>query len=116
MLQTILKVAITSLLGVAAAEAAKRSIILGAIIASLPLTSLLAMAWLYADTGDTAKIAAFSTGVFWMVLPSLILFLVLPFLLNRGWTFLPGLTVSIALTTAGYLAMIEILKRFGIEI
>jgi hypothetical protein len=45
-----LKVLVTSILVVAASEAAKRSTLLGAVFASLPLTSLLAMIWLWAGT------------------------------------------------------------------
>lgn len=116
MLQTVIKIVLTSLLVVGASEAAKRNVLVGAVLASLPLTSLLAMIWLYADTGDAQKVASFATGIFWMILPSLILLLAFPLLLKRGLGFAPSLVVSIALTTAGYLAMLAILKRFGIEI
>jgi hypothetical protein len=52
-------------------------------LASLPLTSLLAFVWLYLDTGDTQRVADLSQGIFWLVLPSLSLFVLLPFLRNR---------------------------------
>lgn len=116
MLQTIVKVLLTAVLVVAIAEAGKRSSLLGAVLASLPLTSLLAFAWLYAETGDTQKIADLATGIFWLVLPSLILFVALPVLLKRGMAFGPSLAVSCALTVGGYFAMIAMLKRFGIEL
>jgi len=116
MLQAAIKVILTSLLVVGASEAAKRNFLIGAVLASLPLTSLLAMTWLYVDTGDTAKVASLATGIFWMVLPSLLLLLVLPWLLHRGWGFAPSLLVSIAITTAGYLAMLAVLQQLGIEI
>lgn len=116
MLETILKVGATAILVVAAAEAAKRSTVLGAVLASLPLTSLLAMIWLWADTRDTEKIAALSTGIFWLVLPSLALFLALPFLLRRGISFPVSLGASVALTVVCYFAMIALLKRLGIGI
>ncbi len=116
MLQTIIKIALTSVLVVAVAEAGKRSVVLGAILASLPLTSLLAMIWLFAETGDTEKVASLATGIFWLVLPSLILFVTLPVLLRKGVGFAPSLALSVALTVAGYVLMLEVLKRFGIEI
>ena len=116
MLQTALKVLLTSILVVASSEAAKRNTLLGAILVSLPLTSILAMLWLYADTRDPDKVAAFTTSIFWMVLPSLTLFIALPILLRRGLPFAPSLLVSIALTVASYWAMVLILRRFGIEI
>ena len=114
MLYTTLKVLITSVLVVAVSEAAKRSDLLGALLASLPLVSVLAFIWLYLETGDTDKIASLSYGIFWLVLPSLLLFLALPLLLRQGMSFYPSLGLSIALTAGAYLIMTAILGRFGI--
>ena len=114
MLQIALKVIITSVIVVAIAEIAKRSSLFAAILASLPLTSLLAMIWLYVDTGDAEKVAALATGIFWLVLPSLALFIALPLMLRAGWSFAPSLVASGALTVGCYLAMIALLKRFDV--
>lgn len=116
MFELIFKVLATSVLVVAASEAAKRNVLVGAILASLPLTSLLAMAWLWADTREAEKVAALANGIFWLILPSLTLLLTLPFFLRKGMAFAPSLVISIALTVASYFAMIAVLKRFGIEI
>ena len=116
MLETAVKVIVTSLLVVALSEAAKRSILAGAILASLPITSLIAMTWLYADTRDPERVAALSVGIFWLVLPSLTLLLALPLLLRNGVAFLPALAISIALTVMTYFLMLALLQRFGIEI
>lgn len=90
MLQVALKIVITAILVVGIAELAKRSTFLGAVLASIPLTSVLAMAWLYADTGDTQKVADLASGIFWLVLPSLALFIALPLMLRAGWPFIPS--------------------------
>lgn len=116
MLYVTIKVLLTSVLVVAVSEAAKRSALFGALIASLPLTSILAMLWLYVDTGDTEKIARLSTGVFWLVLPSLVLFLSLPVLLRAGLGFYPSLSASIGLTIGAYFAMLYGLGLAGIKI
>ncbi len=116
MLYTALKVLITAALVVAISEAAKRSSALGALIASLPLTSLLAFVWLYGETGDTAKIASLSHSIFWYVLPSLVLFIVLPLLLTRGVNFWPSLAIACAATFAAYLLMTKLLARLGIAL
>jgi hypothetical protein len=116
MLQFLIKIALTSVLVVAIAEAGKRSVLLASILASLPLTSVLAFVWLYADTGDAGKVARLSTGIFWLVLPSLILFVALPVLLRANLPFWAALAVAIALTSGGYAAMLAILARFGIEL
>jgi hypothetical protein len=101
---------------VAVSEAAKRSTLLGALIASLPLTSLLAMIWLYVDTGDAEKVAALANSILWLVLPSLILFIALPVLIRLGWGFWPSLAAASALTVAGYLALVRLLGALGIRI
>ncbi|MGY8699485.1 MAG: hypothetical protein ACKVHC_07275, partial [Candidatus Poseidoniales archaeon] len=76
--------------------------VLGAFLASLPLISIFAMIWLYNDTGDTEQIAIFSKDIFWLVIPSLALFLALPFLLQRGMDFWPALGLSALLTLLAY--------------
>jgi hypothetical protein len=116
MLEQAIKVLLTSVLVVSASEAAKRSVIAGAVLASLPLTSVLALAWLYANTRDAERVAALANGIFWLVLPSLILLLVLPVLLRKGMHFVPSMAISVALTAAGYLAMIVLLKWLGVRV
>jgi len=111
-----LKVLLTAVLVVAISEVSKRSTLLGGIIASLPLTSLLAFIWLYGETGDTAKIANLSNSIFWYVLPSLVLFLVLPLLLARGFGFWLSLGIASALTFLAYLLMSALLARFGVTL
>jgi len=116
MLYATIKVLLTSVLVVAVSEASKRSALFGALIASIPLTSVLAMIWLYVDTGDTEKIARLSTGIFWLVLPSLVLFISLPILLRAGLDFYASLAASMALTAGAYFAMLYALGAAGIEI
>lgn len=111
-----LKVLVSALLVVAISEVARRSTLLGALIASLPLVSLLAILWLHFETGDAARIAALSAGVFWLVLPSLAFFVVLPLALRAGWTFWPSLAAAIATTVLCYAVMVVLLKKFGITL
>lgn len=110
------KILITTALIVLISEIAKRSSLIGAILASIPLVSVLAMIWLYAETRDTAAVSALATGIFWLVLPSLALFVTLPVLLGRGVAFYPGLGISIALTVACYYLMISILGYLGVKL
>ena len=97
-------------------EVAKRSPGLGALIASLPLVSILAMIWLWRDTSDVSRIASHSEATFWFVLPTMPMFLVLPWLLRNGTTFWIAMAVSCLLTFALYLVTMWALPRFGIEI
>lgn len=112
----LVKIAITTILIVAISEIAKRSSLIGAILASIPLVSVLAMIWLYVDTKDVNKISALSTSVFWLVLPSLALFLVLPPLLKYGVNFYLSLGISIAVTAICYFIMVSVLNHFGVKL
>jgi hypothetical protein len=116
MLFTAVKVLITAVLVVAIAELGKRSSAFGALVASLPLTSLLAFVWIYGETGDTAKIAQLSQSIFWYVLPSLVLFLALPLFIQNGFGFWPALALASGLTVAAYFVMVWILDRAGIAL
>jgi hypothetical protein len=113
MWQYFFRVAITSAIIVAIAEIAKRNTVWAALVASLPLTSLLAFIWLYVDTRDAERIAALSQSIFWLVLPSLALFLLLPFLLRLGWGFWISLGVSCSFTAALYLILIWLVGRIA---
>jgi hypothetical protein len=114
MTQYALKVLISAVIVVAVSELAKRSTLIGALVASLPLTSLLAFVWLYWDTGDSVRVASLSTGIFWLVLPSLVLFLALPLFLRLGWTFWLSLLAASALTVASYGVTVALLRRLGV--
>ncbi len=111
-----LKIAITTLLIVAISEIAKRSSLMGAVLASIPLISVLAMLWLYVDTKDVGKVAELATSIFWLVLPSLALFITLPLLLKQGYNFYLSLGVSIAITVMCYFAMLSVLNHFGVKL
>src|SRR3990172_3758957 len=111
-----LKVLLTSVLVVAVSEAGKRNSLVAAILASLPLVSVLAMVWLYVDTRDVEKIAQLASAIFWLVLPSLVLFLALPLLLRGGVGFYPSLGLAIALTVGAYFAMVYGLRFASIHI
>ena len=117
MFQPILKILVSAFLIFAISELAKRSSFFGALIASLPLVSILAMIWLWRDTHDASRLAQFSTGVFWLVLPSLVLFALLPPLLTRWhFSFPSALAIACAATTVVYFLAAAVLRRFGIHI
>jgi len=109
-----LKIIISAVLIVAIAEVAKRSSMLGALLASLPVTSILAFVFLYVDSKEIAKVSALSMDIFWLVIPSLTLFLVLPVLLKKGMNFYLSLLIACALTVVSYTVMIALLKRLGV--
>jgi len=90
-----LKILVTIFRVVLISEAAKRRSLFGAILAFIPLISVLAIIWLYVDTKSVEKVSALSSSVFWLVLPSLTLFISLPMMLSRGMNFYLSLSIAI---------------------
>ncbi len=109
-----IKVVVSALVVVAVSEIAKRSTGFAALVASLPLTSLLAFVWLHLEASPSARIAELSGQIFWLVLPSLLLFLLLPILLRHGLGFWASLGLSSAATAGAYLALLPLLRRIGV--
>jgi hypothetical protein len=112
----LIKALLSALIIVAVSEIARRSAGLGALVASLPLISVLGMIWLWRDTGDPVRMAAHAQATFWYVLPSLPMFLLIPLLLRRGVDFWPALLLGCILTVLLYTAMTAVLSRFGINL
>jgi len=112
---TIIKVIVTSLLIVAISELSKRSSLFGALLASLPLVSVMAIFWLYIDTKDVGKVAELANSVFWLVIPSLFFFISLPLLLKAGLNFYLSMGLSMSTTAGCYFLMIAVLARVGIK-
>lgn len=97
-------------------EIARRSPGFAALVASLPLVSILGMIWLWRDTGNTGRIASHAEATFWLVLPSLPMFLALPWMLRRGWEFWPALGAGCLLTIGLYALMLWAAPRLGIAL
>ena len=97
-------------------EVAKRQPGFGALIASLPLISVIGMIWLWRDKPDLANMANHSTATFWYVLPSLPMFLLIPMLLNRGISFWIALVAGCILTIVLYVLMTWASSRLGFEL
>lgn len=116
MLYYILKVFVSALIIVLVSEIAKRNSGIAALIAAVPLTSLLAIIWLHIDGSESMQIAGLSEQIFWLVMPSLLFFLVLPLLLKHGFGFWPSLGLSVTATIGCYLALLPLLRRFGVQL
>ena len=116
MLIYVLKVGLSAEIIVAVTELSKRQAWWGALLASLPLVSVLSMIWLYVDTGDTAKVSAFARGVFWLVLPSLALFILLPLAIRAGSGFWPALVAGCVATAVFYFFELWLLPRIGVQL
>jgi len=109
-----IKIFISASLIVLISEIAKRSTGFAALVASLPLTSLLAFVWLGVEGAEAEKIAELSSQIFWLIVPSLVLFPLLAVLLRAGTNLWVSLAVASAATALAYLALLPVLKKFGL--
>jgi hypothetical protein len=115
-LYLVIKAALSGVIVAAVSEIARRYPGWGGLLASLPLTSLLAMVWLYRDSGDRARVADLSVSTFWFILPSIPIFLVLPALLRTQLGFWPSLAICVAGTLALYALWFWTAPRLGIKL
>jgi hypothetical protein len=116
MLALTIRAALSGMIIAAIALLAKRSPALGALVASLPLVSILGMIWLWRDTKDSALMASHVEATFWYVIPSMPMFLVIPALLRGGVNFWIALGAGCALTIVLYLVTINVAARYGIRL
>ena len=116
MVYLLIKAAISGILVALASEVARRYAGFGALIASLPLVSVLGMIWLWRDTHDPVRLADHAEATLWFIAPSLPMFVLIPVLLRAGVSFWLALGVGCALTVLLYLAMVWGAARLGIRL
>ena len=110
------RAALSGMMIAAIALIARRSPAAGALVASLPLVSVMGMIWLWHDTHDRERLASHAGATLWYVLPSLPMFAAIPWLLRHGLGFWPALALGCALTVLLYLLTVAIAARFGVTL
>ena len=113
---TIFKILLTAMIIVGISEIAKRSTLIAGIVASIPLTSLLALTWLYFDTQSSSTAMDLSRNILLMIPPSLTFFIALYNLLGWNAAFTLSLLISIVLTAVVYWIYFYILNFFGVNL
>ena len=88
---------------------------LSALLIALPITSLVAMIWMNAEKQGSDRIANHAESTFWFVLPTLPMFLVLPWMLRNGWAFGLSLLLNCLLTAALFWALVFVGRKFGLN-
>lgn len=111
----ITKYLITSAIVVLVSEFAKRSDRLGALIAALPLVTVLTLLWLYFENQEQVKIANHAWYTFWYVLPTLPMFLLFPWMIGR-FGFWSALGISALVTVACFGLLAGVMRNFGVEL
>jgi hypothetical protein len=89
---------------------------LSALLIALPLTSLVAMVWMHYAGQSPQRLANHAEGTFWFVLPTLPMFLIIPWMLRHGWSFWTTLAINCLLTVAFFWITVIVLRRFGIDL
>ncbi len=110
------KALVSGIIVAAISEIAKRYPGFGALVASLPLVSVLGMLWLWNDKPDASNMADHSAATFWFVLPSLPMFLIIPAMLRAGVNFHLALLLGCTLTVLLYGLMLLLAPRFGLRL
>ena len=116
MWQLVAKALLAGAMVAAIAEVGKRLPAMGALVASLPLVSVLGMVFLWIARPDAENMATHAQATFWYVLPSLPMFLLIPALLRTGVNFWLALVAGCLLTVALYLAMMHVGPRMGLKL
>lgn len=116
MLYLILKALLSGAIVAAVSEVARRYPGWGGLIASLPLVSVLGMIWLWRDTRDPVRMADHASATLWFIVPSLPMFVLIPFLLRRGVGFWPSLAAGCLLTVVLYAVMVWGAPRLGVKL
>ena len=116
MLYLFIKAAISGGIVAAVSEIARRYPGWGGLVASLPLTSLLAMIWLWRDTGDSQRVAELSVSAIWFFIPSVPLFIALPLLIRSGVGFWLSMAIVISGTLALYALMFWMAPKIGMKL
>jgi hypothetical protein len=105
-----LKYLITATLVVLVSEIARHSDRLGALIASLPMTTLLVLIWLHVEGAPESKITNHAWYTFWYVLPTLPMFALFPLMMERVG-FWPTMLISVGITIAAF-GLVGLVARF----
>ncbi len=112
----ITKLLITTFLIVLISEISKRYSLAGALLAAIPLVSILAMTWMYVDTNDATSAVEFSKRIVWLIAPSMTLFIAFPILIKKGVGFYPSMFIATVMTIIAYYSVIFIVGKFGIKL
>jgi hypothetical protein len=89
---------------------------LSALLIALPLTSLVALLWMHQAGQSSQRLANHAEGTFWFVLPTLPMFLIIPWMLRHGFGFYATLVVNCLFTIAFFWLTVIVLRRFGIDL
>lgn len=112
--QDLVKLVVTALIIIVVTKIQLYSDKLSALLIALPFTSLIAMVWMRSERpNEPERIAGHAEATFWFVLPTLPMFLILPWMLRNGWNFWSALGANCLITVGCFWITVAILRHFG---
>ena len=108
------KIVLTALIIFSIAQVSERSTLMAAVLASIPIVTVLSMMMMHHEGQTAMEISGFAKDIVWLLIPSLLMFIVMPLLIDRGWEFYPALGAGLATTIIGYIVMIQIMEKYGL--
>ena len=110
------KILLTALIIFSVAQVSERSTLIAAVLASIPIVSVLSMMMMFHEGQSAIEISQFAKDIVWLVIPSLLIFIVMPWLIeSRQWDFYPALAAGLACTVTGYFVMVQFMEKFGLS-
>ncbi|MCU0587809.1 MAG: DUF3147 family protein [Syntrophobacteraceae bacterium] len=101
-MQTAIKLLITVAVITACTAMGRRYPSLAGLIATMPITTLLVLFWLHSESpDDRARLAAFTQGVVWGIVPSALFFITATWCFRKGIPFPTTLALSSGIWLAG---------------
>ncbi|MEE2746884.1 MAG: DUF3147 family protein [Candidatus Thermoplasmatota archaeon] len=108
------KIVLTALIIFGVVQVSEQNKLMAAVLASIPIVSVLAMIWMNHEGQSSEEIVVFAKNIVWLIIPSLLLFIVMPVLMERGWEFYPALGAGLASTLIGYFLMTQVMEKYGL--
>ncbi len=109
------KIFLTALIIFIIVEISEKNTLFAAILASIPIVSVLSMMMMYQEGQDVSEISQFAKDIVYLIIPSLLLFIVMPWLIEtHDWEFYPALLIGLLSTVVGYFIMIQLLEQLSI--
>ena len=110
------KILLTALIIFSVAQVSERSTIMAAVLASIPIVSVLSMMLMFHEGQTALEVSAFARDIVWLLIPSLLIFIVMPWLIeSKGWEFYPALAAGLSSTIVGYFVMVQLMERLGLS-
>ena len=110
------KIMRTALIIFSIVQVSERSTLMAAVLASIPIVSVLSMMMMFHEGQTAVEISAFARDIVWLLIPPLLMFIVMPWLIeSKSWDFYPALAAGLACTVTGYFVMVQAMERFGLS-